>query len=43
MSKKIVGLEHDGISTKIIYNDNGTFVAEDLKVGMTTIEELQKV
>jgi hypothetical protein len=31
MSKKIIGLEHDGIKTKIIYSDNGEYIAEELQ------------
>ena len=41
MAKKFFGLENDGIKTKIIYNDDqGNWITEDLKVGITRINDL---
>ena len=40
MAKELVGIENDGIKAKAIYNDNGKFSSEDLKVGITTLDEL---
>ena len=42
MAKKLVGIENDGIKAKAIYNDDGKFSSEDLKVGITTLDELVK-
>jgi hypothetical protein len=38
--KKLIGIENDGYKARVIYNDNGKFVSEDLKVGITTIDDL---
>lgn len=41
MSKTLIGFENDGIKTKIIYNDDqGNWITEDLKVGITRINDL---
>tara|TARA_B100001939_G_C16511492_1_gene433910 strand:+ start:195 stop:335 length:141 start_codon:yes stop_codon:yes gene_type:complete len=42
MAKKLVGIENDGIKARAIYNDDGKFSSEDLKVGITTLDELVK-
>ena len=42
MAKKLVGIENDGIKARAIYNDDGKFSSEDLKVGITTLDELIK-
>tara|TARA_B100001250_G_scaffold411852_1_gene441530 strand:+ start:6117 stop:6260 length:144 start_codon:yes stop_codon:yes gene_type:complete len=42
MARKLVGIENDGIKAKVIYNVDGKYKAEDLKVGITTIDELVK-
>jgi|TARA_Y100000004_G_scaffold182853_1_gene230000 hypothetical protein len=38
--KKLIGIENDGYKTRVIYIDNGNYVSEDLKVGITTIDDL---
>jgi len=40
MAKKLVGIENDGIKAKVIYTENGTWFSEDLKVGITTLNDL---
>jgi streptogramin lyase len=41
MAKTLIGLENDGIKTKIIFNDDqGNWITEDLKVGITRIDDL---
>lgn len=41
MAKTLIGLENDGIKTKIIFNDDqGNWITEDLKVGITRINDL---
>ena len=41
MVKTFFVLENDGIKTKIIYNDDqGNWITEDLKVGITRINDL---
>lgn len=42
MAKKLVGIENDGIKARIIYNNDGVYSSEDLKVGITTFDELVK-
>ncbi len=42
MAKKLVCIENDGIKARAIYNDDGKFSSEDLKVGITTLDELVK-
>tara|TARA_R100001460_G_scaffold53149_2_gene92100 strand:+ start:2723 stop:2863 length:141 start_codon:yes stop_codon:yes gene_type:complete len=42
MAKKLVGIENDGIKAKAIYNDDGKYSSVDLKVGITTLDELVK-
>tara|TARA_R100000773_G_scaffold43706_1_gene42752 strand:- start:13728 stop:13868 length:141 start_codon:yes stop_codon:yes gene_type:complete len=42
MAKKLVGIENDGIKARIIYNNDGVYSSEDLKVGITTLDELVK-
>ena len=42
MAKKLVGIENDGIKARAIYNDDGKYSSEDLKVGITTLDELVK-
>jgi len=40
MAKELVGIENDGIKAKVIYTENGTWFSEDLKVGITTLNDL---
>ena len=40
MAKKLVGIENDGIKAKVIYTENSTWFSEDLKVGITTLNDL---
>ena len=42
MAKELVGIENDGIKARAIYNDDGKYSSEDLKVGITTLDELVK-
>ena len=42
MAKKLVGIENDGIKARVIYNDEGIYTSVDLKVGITTLDELVK-
>jgi len=42
MAKELVGIENDGFRAKVIYNDNGLCIYEDLKIGITTIKDLVK-
>ena len=42
MARKLVGIENDGIKARAIYNDDGKYSSEDLKVGITTLDELVK-
>jgi hypothetical protein len=38
---KLVGLENDGIKTKMIYNDDeGNWISKDLPIGVTRLSEL---
>ena len=40
MAKKLIGIENDGLKSKVIYTENGTWYSEDLKVGITMIKDL---
>tara|TARA_Y100000004_G_scaffold164729_1_gene195065 strand:+ start:284 stop:424 length:141 start_codon:yes stop_codon:yes gene_type:complete len=42
MAKKLVGIENDGLKARVIYNNDGVYSSEDLKVGITTLDELVK-
>jgi|TARA_R100000458_G_C8121366_1_gene140118 hypothetical protein len=42
MAKKLVGIENDGLKARVIYNNDGVYSTEDLKVGITTLDELVK-
>ncbi len=40
MAKDLVGLENDGLKTKVIFIENDTWYSEDLKVGITLLKDL---
>ena len=42
MAKKLVGIENDGLKARVIYNNDGVYSTEDLKVGITPLADLVK-
>lgn len=40
MARELVGLENDGLKTKVIFVENDTWYSEEIKVGITLLKDL---